>query len=127
MQCKQRAHHQTGPGESGRLPQQQEQQHSIDRMQQKIGVVMAQGIEAKELAVHGMRQPGQRVPVSLVKSRERPLHGVPSEAALHLGIFQDIGRVIKVDEPVMSDGIVESKRGRDQQETVDDDALLVGD
>ncbi len=126
VQGKQRGHAQTAPGKSGRPLQQQKKEHSIGRMQQKIYVVMAGGIEAKELAVQGVRQPGQRMPVSVAKGGERPLHGIPCQAAMDLGIFQDIRRVIKVDELVMDDGTVESESGRDQQETEDDDSHFVG-
>ena len=66
------------------------------------------------------------MPVSFAKSRERPFHGVPRQAALNLGIFHNIGRIIEVDELVMDDGIVESKRSRHQQETEDDNAHFAG-
>ena len=124
MQCEQRAHNQTGPGQPGRPPQQKKQQHCIGGVQQEIDVVVADRIELKDLAIQGMRQPSQRMPVSVAKSRERPFHRVPSQAALNLGIFQNIGRVIEIDELVMNDGIVKSERGRHQQETEDDDALF---
>src|ERR1700674_267155 len=87
---------------------------------------MAGGVEVKELAVQGMRQPSQRMPVSVAKSGKRPFHGVPGQAALNPGIFQDIGRVIKGDELVMDDGIVKSEGGRHQYETINDDAHFAG-
>ena len=87
---------------------------------------MASGIEVEDLAVQGMRQPRQRMPVSFAKSRERPLHRVPGQAALNVKIFQDVGRVIKVDELVVDDGIVESESGRRQQETQDDNVHFAG-
>jgi hypothetical protein len=43
-----------------------------------------------------------------------------------MGILQDIGQVIEIDELVTDDGIVESECGSGQQETVDDDALFAG-
>jgi hypothetical protein len=111
---------------TGRPPQQKKQQHGISRVQQKICVVMASGVEVKELAVQGMRQPSQRMPVSIAKSGKRPIHSVPGKAALNPGIFQDIRRVIKGDELVMDDGIVKSEGGRHQYETIDDDAHFAG-
>jgi hypothetical protein len=56
-------------------------------VQQKIDVVVAGGIEAKNLAVQGMREPSQRVPEAGVKSRERPFHGVPCQTGLNLDVF----------------------------------------
>src|ERR1700736_1414726 len=66
------------------------------------------------------------MPVSFAKSRERPLRGVPRQAALNLEILQDIGRIIKDDEQVMDDGIVESKSSSHQQETQDDNVHFAG-
>src|SRR6202023_1258581 len=66
------------------------------------------------------------MPVSFAKSRERPLRGVPRQAARNLEIFQDIRRIIKVDELVMDDGIVESKSSRHQQETQSDNVHFAG-
>src|SRR5208282_5414168 len=86
--------------------------------------MVAGWIEAKNLAVQGMRQPSHGMPVSGVKGRERPLHCVPAEAGLYLGISQNIDGVIKIGELVMSNRIIESKRGRHQQEAADDDALF---
>src|SRR5260370_6415037 len=64
--------------------------------------------------------------VSFAKSRERPLHGVPRQADLSLEILQDIRRIIKPDELVRDDGIVESKSSRHQQETQDDNVHFAG-
>ena len=55
MQGEQRAHNQAGPGDSGRPPQQKKEQHSVGGVQQKICVVMAGGIEVKDLVVQGVR------------------------------------------------------------------------
>src|SRR5580700_1047906 len=88
--------------------------------------MVADGIEAKKLAVQGMRQPRQRVPVSGAKGRERPLHGVPGQAALNLGISQDVYGVVKIGESILNDGIVERERDRHQQQAEDDDALFAG-
>ena len=48
------------PGEPSGLQQDPEQQHGIERMQQYICAVMASRIELKELAIQGVRKPGQR-------------------------------------------------------------------
>jgi hypothetical protein len=43
-----------------------------------------------------------------------------------MGIGQNIGHVIEIDELVMNDGIVESKSGNHQQETKDQDVIFAG-
>ena len=43
-----------------------------------------------------------------------------------MGIFQNIGQVVEIDELVMDDGIVESKGGSHQQETEDEDVIFAG-
>ena len=86
--------------------------------------MVAGGIEAKDLAVQGMRQPGHGMPVSGVKGSERPLHRVPGETGLHLGISQNIDGVIKIGELVMGDGIIESESGSHQQQAEDDDPFF---
>ena len=73
-----------------------------------------------------MRQPGQGVPVPLVKGRERPLHRVPRQTTLNMGILHNVGQVIEIDELVVDDGIVESERDGRQQKTKDDEALFAG-
>ena len=57
------------------------------------------------------------MPVSLAKRRERPLHGVPRQAVLNLGILYDVGQIVEIDELVANNGIVEGESGHHQQET----------
>src|SRR5450755_938447 len=66
------------------------------------------------------------MPVSVAKSGEGPLHGIPRQAALQMGILENIRRIIKVDELVVADGIVENEGRRHQEETADDEAHFAG-
>ncbi len=66
------------------------------------------------------------MPVSGVKGSERPLHRVPGEAGLHLGISQNVDGVIKIGELVMSDGIIESESRSHHQQAEDDDPFFAG-
>jgi hypothetical protein len=86
--------------------------------------MVADWVEAKELTIQGMRQPGQGMPVSITKGRERPLHGVPRRTGQDMVILLNIRQVIEIDEVVMDYGIVESERRCCQQEAENDNALL---
>ena len=70
-------------------------------MQQEIDVVMSGGIEMEELAIQCVREPGQWMPVSVVKGSEGPFHGIPGQSVLDLGILQNVNGVIESDELVM--------------------------
>ena len=82
--------------------------------------MVANRIEVEELAVQCMRQPCQRVPVALIKSRERPLHGGPRQATLNMPVPKNVGPIVEIDKLVPDDGIVKSERGGGQQTTEDD-------
>ena len=125
MQRKQRCYRQTRPGQSGRILQQQKQQHHIRRMQQKIDVMVPRGIKPKNLAIERMRQPRHRMPVSRMKRGERPLQRLPVQAALHLRILQNVNGVVKIGELIARNGVIESERSGHQQQAPDGDTLLV--
>ena len=67
-------------------------------MQQQVHVVMAGRIELEKLAIQGVRKPGQRMPVGLIESCERPMHRVPVQPLLHVQVVRDVTRVIVIDE-----------------------------
>src|ERR1700679_3437684 len=86
--------------------------------------MVASRVKVKKLVIQSMRQPGQGMPVSIIKRGKRPLHGVPRQTMLNMGIFQNVGLIVEIDELITNDGDVERERGHDQQETEDDDSLL---
>src|SRR5580700_9247946 len=108
VQGEQCGHQKTWPGRSGGPKQEQKKENGIRSVKQEIRVVMTGRIQVEELVVERMREPGQRMPVSLAKGCERPLHGIPCQAVLNLGIFYDVRQIIEIDELVADDGIVEN-------------------
>src|ERR1700677_273222 len=64
------------------------------------------------------------MPVSVAKGRERPLHRVPTDTGQNMVIFENIRQIIEIDEIVVDNRVVESKRDGCQQEAEDNDALL---
>jgi hypothetical protein len=119
VQGKQSRYYQTGQSEPSGSLQQKKQQHGIGGVKQETRVVVASRIEVEELVIQGMRHPGQWMPISIVEGRERPLHGSPRQTPLNMGVSQNIGLIVEIDELVTNNGVVESERGHDQQETVD--------
>ena len=58
VQRKKRGHHRAAAGESRGPPQHPEKQQDVQRMQQKIDDVRSGGIQAEELEVQRVREPG---------------------------------------------------------------------
>src|SRR6476659_3136163 len=67
-------------------------------MNQCVNEQMATCKHAEELAIDHMCYPREWMPVSEVKSRERPGEALERHAAIHHGVFRDIRRVIEIDE-----------------------------
>ena len=56
------------------------------------------------------------MPISRMKGREGPSHRVPCEPVLHVEIGDDVYRIVKQDELVLNDWVVESQGGGKQQQ-----------
>src|SRR4029077_12271726 len=67
-------------------------------MNQCVNEQMATCKHAEELAIDHMCDPREWMPVSEVKSRERPGESIERHAAIHHEVFRDIRRVIEIDE-----------------------------
>src|SRR5664279_3569377 len=106
MQGKQRGHHQAASGVTCRTQQYPEQQENVEHMQQQVDVVMSGRIQLKELAIQGVRKPGERMPGVHVERGECPRDCVPVDSALDLEIVRHVEAVIVVDEWVAVDGAV---------------------
>src|SRR4029077_9849905 len=67
-------------------------------MNQCVNEQMATCKHTEEMAIDHMCDPREWMPVSGVKSRERPGESIKRHAAIHHGVFRDIRRVIEIDE-----------------------------
>ena len=68
-------HEGAGPETAGHPPQDQEQQDRRGGVQQDVGQVVSAGVQAVELAVQHVGEPGQRMPVAgmaVVKAQTMP-------------------------------------------------------
>ena len=84
---------------------------------------MASRIKLKKLAIQGVREPGQRMPIGLIVGGECPLDRVPVEPVLNVNVLGDIAIVVVIDERMMNRRVVKSERwrlqGQGQERMVD--------
>src|SRR5205814_5901876 len=66
--------------------------------------VVARGVEAEELAIEHVRQPGQRVPVGRLQGGEGPGHRLRVQTRLDVGVAEDVLVVVVVHEAVAVNG-----------------------
>jgi hypothetical protein len=71
-------------------------------------------VDAEELAVGHVAEPGDRMPVGVVKGREGPADAVDRQAALHQGVAGDVLWIVEHDKVVNRDRHVDGRDG-DQQ------------
>ncbi len=125
MKGEQRGHEQAGPKTTGGVHQQQEKEDGIRGVNQEAGEVVSGRILMEKLVVKRMRQPGERMPVSLLGSGHGPSDGVPVQALVDVRVLGDVAVVVIIDEGMAVDRVVE-RQGRDYQKKAQDDIALFG-
>ena len=85
-------------------------------MQQNVGRVMPTGVEAVDLAVEHVRQPGQRMPVGDVDVREDPRGAADRQAGGDVRILVDVLIVVEIHE-LVADRLTEDEPHGQQQKT----------
>jgi hypothetical protein len=81
--------------------------------------VVSRSVLMKQLIIERVREPRERMPVSLLHGGEGPGDRVPGHAVVDVRILGDIAIVVVVDERVAIDRIVERQRDYYEQETKD--------
>ena len=66
-------------------------------MQEDVLVVMSGGIEAENVDVDGVGDPGERVPVAGITVREGPYGGVQRQAVFNMRIVNNEFGIVDVD------------------------------
>ena len=72
MNGKQSADKSASPNTTRRFLQQQKEQDDIENVEKKIRKVMTTGIHLKQLVVHHVRDPSERMPVGFNRGRKCP-------------------------------------------------------
>jgi len=91
-------------------------------MKADIDPMMRRGAIAEHLAIEHVRQPGQRMPVTRVKSGESPLEADWAEAQENSRIICDVLVVIEVKKPGVVYRPVSRDNGQDQKQANQDSA-----
>ena len=81
-------------------------------------------IDPEHLAIHGMRDPSQRMPVAVIEGLDGPGERTPAQAVLHVQVFGDVTLVVDVGEGMMDDREIQSD-GRNQQHHAEPNRLPV--
>src|SRR5262249_32683144 len=104
MDAEQGSNDKAASGHSSCASQKDKQKDRIDDVQNDICQMIARGPKVKHLKVQHVRKPCERMPVSSLASRKRPLDVPPIETSLDVRIFQDVNWIIKIDEAVVDRG-----------------------
>ena len=74
-------------------------------------------IETKELVVHHMGEPGERMPISGLGGCKGPNYGLAGESRLHVGIVGDVDIIVIVDKLMVFHLPVNTKDKYNQNQT----------
>jgi hypothetical protein len=96
MQRKKRGDRQAAPAISGCLVKQKKEQDAVQRMKKHAGGVVSRGVQAEELAVGHVREPGQRSPNTHVERGrgKRPASVLPGKPGANVRIRRDIQGIV---------------------------------
>src|SRR5580700_7212675 len=85
-------------------------------MERQVHGMVPAGIQSKQLVIHGMRDPSQRMPkLDVLEGSERPANCVPVQFRLDVRVRRDIKVVVIVDEWIMVDRVVKGD-GRNHED-----------
>src|ERR1017187_6075894 len=83
-------------------------------MNENAGQVMVARVEAEQLTIQRVRQPGQRMPVRLFVRSQRPTNRLPTEAAGQVWISDHVLVIVDVDEVAVANWTIKGQRPSDQ-------------
>ena len=94
------------------------------RMEKHVDGVGARRVQAENLAIEGMREPGDRVPVRRFRGVKGPNDGVPGESGTNLGIVGNVRDVVVIKKWSAGDRVIECNRGQNKQKAENQSSLL---
>jgi len=80
-------------------------------MQRDIDEVMRSGIQAKQLTIHHVGEPRERVPVRLVETGKSPNYIAEIQTCAYMNVLGDIWAIIKIEELMMRDSTIQQQSG----------------
>jgi hypothetical protein len=84
-------------------------------VEKQIREMMAARLEAENLTIRYMGQPGQRVPIACVSDVESPAQGLESQARMDVRVPADVLMVIVIDEVATEDLPVHPQSSQQQR------------
>ena len=100
----------TAPLSCGNPIQEQEEQERVGNVKEEIGKVMTSRVQAIEVIIYHVGNPGKGMPTTKVTRSESPTDTVPGHPDLNMKVLGDVIVVIKVDELVMGNGPIAEQR-----------------
>ena len=91
-------------GGAGHPCQGDEEKNGVCRMKEQIVKVMAPGVQAVELTIQHVGQPGKRMPVIRIGGLECPDQVLKAQPFPDMNIFEQEDAVIKIDEFMILNG-----------------------
>src|SRR5271166_3411079 len=91
-------------------------------MQDDVDLVMAAGVEPKQLDVQRVRKPSQRMPIVKIGMQQRPLDHRQIQH-LNVGVVRDVAVVVEVDERIAVHRVVK-RDGRHQEQQAEKQHLI---
>ena len=119
MQSEERGDRQAAPSQARGTLQNQKQEHRVGRMEKYVGGMVAVRLQAENLAIESIRQPGHRVPVQSVRGAKSPKGGVPGESGPNLGIVRNVNLVVVIEKGSASGRVIECNRRQSKQQAKD--------
>ena len=116
MPREERGHYEARPEGTGGGAQEDEEQHRSERVQQDAPEVMAARVEAEELDVDHVGDPGERLPVEVADVGEGPREPLAREPPQHVLVLRHVARVVVVDEVPEEGAPVDGEGDADQDQ-----------
>ena len=85
-------------------------------MKEQTGEVMSGRVGVEQLVVDRMRNPRQRMPVSLFGGRECPSEGFSTQSGMHMRVVDHVAIIIVVHKGMLVHTVIDRQSGHHEQE-----------
>ena len=107
----------TGPVATCHGHKKEKKKQRVHQVKHQAGLVVAPGIETKELYIEHMREPCQGMPIAGMSGCKGPDKAFESQAGLHVMITGEVLNVVVADEVIMLH-LPENGNGGDSQKEI---------
>ena len=124
MQREERGDCRAAPELVRRTPQNQKQEHRIERVQHDVDQQNLPRIEAEHLHVRHVGNPRQRQPIRRIELREGPFDVRPCQAGRDVIVLRQVFQIVDVGQAVRGDLTVDDKNGGHDSQRNENDSFL---